>query len=90
MVYSGLTFEIGGDPDVRDVGDDRPQGAGDRAMAGDLFLGILSRWVSSCPVVTRAHVFAELLARLQLHVPAATIRKHIELEEIKSNALVRQ
>ena len=34
--------------------------------------------------------FSELLARLQLHVPAADIRKYVELEEIKSSALVRQ
>ncbi|KAF9653438.1 WD40 repeat-like protein [Thelephora ganbajun] len=31
--------------------------------------------------------YLELMARLQLHVPAANIRKHIELEEIKSSAL---
>lgn len=38
-----LTFDLGGDSDVCDVGDDRLQGIGDRTMAGNLFLGILSR-----------------------------------------------
>ncbi|KAF9782978.1 hypothetical protein BJ322DRAFT_186081 [Thelephora terrestris] len=32
--------------------------------------------------------YLELLARLQLHVPAARIRKHVELDEIKSSALL--
>jgi len=75
---------------VCDVGDDRPQGIGNRTMACNLFLGVLFRLapLSSLPIV--AHVPAELLTRLQLHVPAAGIRKHVELEEIKSNALVRQ
>jgi hypothetical protein len=59
-------------------------------MAGDLFLGILSRLVPLTPFLHDFHVFAELLARLQLHVPAARIRKHVELDEIKSGALVRR
>lgn len=32
---------------------------------------------------------AGLLTRLQLHVPAAKIRKNVDLEEIKSSGLVR-
>ena len=48
-------------------------------------------WVSSFSfAIARVDVFAELLTRLQLHVSAANIRKYIELEEVKSSALVRQ
>ena len=72
-----------------DVSGGRLQGVGNPTMACNLFLGILLRsaYLPSAPMGT--HVFAELLTRLQLHVPAADIRKHIELEEIKSTALVR-
>ena len=73
-----------------DVRDDRPQGIGDPTMAGNLFLGILFRSVPLASSLKRAYILAELLARLQLHVQAAVIRKHIELEEIKSSALVRR
>lgn len=74
-----------------DVDDCCPQGIGNSKMAGDLLLGILSRLVSlTYFVLTRTHAFAGLLTRLQLHIPAAGIRKHIELEEIRSSALVRQ
>jgi len=40
-----LTFGVGGDTDVCDVSDDRPQGTGDRSMASNFFLGILFRSV---------------------------------------------
>ena len=85
---SGLTFGIGGDTDVCDVIDDRLQGVGNPTVACNFFRGILFRSVPLTVSQTRTHVLAELLTRLQLHVPAADIRKHIELEEIKSNALV--
>jgi len=85
----GLTFDIGGGADVCDVGDDRPQGVGNPTMACNFFLGILLRSVHLPSASMGTHVLGELLTRLQLHVPAADIRKHIELEEIKSSALVR-
>jgi len=74
---------------VCDVSDGGLQGVGNPTMACNFFLGILLRSVRlpSAPIGT--DFFAELLTRLQLHVPAADIRKHIELEEIKSSALVR-
>jgi len=75
---------------VCDVGDDRSQGTGNRTMACNIFLGVLSRLDPFTSSPKLAHVLAELLARLQLHVPAADIRKHVELEDIKSSALVRQ
>jgi len=87
--YPGLTLDVGGGTDVRDASDDRPQGTGNPTMACNLFLGILLRSVRLALALIAAHVFAELLTRLQLHVPAADIRKYIELEEIKSSALVR-
>ena len=73
-----------------DVSDGRPQGVGARTMARNLFLGILFRSVPLASSPIWAHILAELLARLQLHVPAADIRKHIELEEIRSGALVKR
>ena len=47
-----LTFNIGGDTDVCDVGDDHPQGVGNRTVACDFFLGILLRSVplASSPI----------------------------------------
>lgn len=86
---SRLTFGIGGNTDVCHVGDDRTQGIGNRTMACNLFLGIVFRLVLLFSFSALAHISAELLTRLQLHVPAADIRKHIELEEIKASALVR-
>ena len=71
------------------VSDGRLQGVGNPPMACNLFLGILLRSVRLPSASIGTHVLAELLTRLQLHVPAADIRKHIELEEIKSSALVR-
>jgi len=85
----GLIFGVGGGTDVCDVSDDCPQGTWNRTMARNLFLGVLFRLVLVTSSLIRANAFAELLTRLQLHVPAADIRKHIELEEIKSSALVR-
>ena len=84
----GLIFGAGGDTDVCDISDDCPQGTWDCTVACNLFLGILSRSVLFTFSLPRAHAFSELLTRLQLHVPAADIRKYIELEEIKSSALV--
>lgn len=72
------------------AGDDCPQGARNRTMARNLFLRVISRSVPPDSSPVRTHAFAELLTRLQLHVPAAGIRKYVELEEIKSSALVRQ
>ena len=85
----GLTFDTGGGTDVCDVGGNRLQGVGSPTMACDLFLGILFRLVHIPSVPIGTNVPAELLTRLQLHVSAADIRKHIELEDIKSSALVR-
>lgn len=73
-----------------DVGADCPQGARNRTVACNLLLGVISRSVPPDSSPARAHAFAELLTRLQLHVPAAGIRKYVELEEIKSSALVRK
>ena len=66
-----------------------PKELGVAEWRATIFLESYLGW-SSFFVLTRSHSSTGLLARLQLHVPAANIRKHTGLEEIKSSALVRQ
>lgn len=83
-----LISMAGRDTDVCNVSGDCPQGTWNCTVARNLFLGILFRSVPLVSSLPRTYALAELLTRLQLHVPAADIRKYIELEEIKSSALV--